>query len=136
MKNVFLFCLFIFFNHQIFSQSVLSLYTQVGVDSFPILTDSAEFVGSLIIGYPSGDQLSDIHDLTPLSSIKKVYGNLKLRNAPHLKSLEGLHNIDSIFAYVEVSITNCDSLLDLNGLANLSYFIGYDWQTIWSLSTG
>jgi len=125
MKNILLFCFLIFLSNQTFSQSTISLYTQVGVDSFPILFDSTELVGSLIIGYPNGDQLSDIHDLTPLSSIKKVYGNLRLRNTPHLKSLEGLHNIDSIFAHVEVSINNCDSLTNLLGLANLSY-VGHE----------
>ena len=94
--------------------------TQNQIDSFPLLYPNLKEVGYLVIG-SIDTTLSDIHDLSPLSSIKKVWADLYVRNNPHLKTLYGLHNIDSVFTIVHSEITNNDSLINLEGLESLKY---------------
>jgi hypothetical protein len=81
---------------------------------------------SLVIGYPNTPTgpdtiTSDIHDLSPLYKIRYVGDGLIIRNNPRLKSLYGLHNLDTIYGGVYSQIVGNDSLTSLSALSNLRY---------------
>ncbi len=93
---------------------------QSQIDSLQIIFPGIEDVGNLVIGFIEFDTtLSDIHNLTPLSSVKKIWGDLYIRNNPRLKNLYGLHNVDTVQTLVHTKILNNDSLENLQGLGGL-----------------
>lgn len=87
-------------------------------------------LGDLIIGTPPGDiWKTDITDLTPFASLRTIGGKLTVQGCPHLKSLHGLENLDSIgittwYPMHGLSIYNNDSLENMEGLNGLHYMQG------------
>lgn len=75
-------------------------------------------VGDLLIGVENGD---DIVDLSPLSELRKVNGNLKITGTL-LENLEGLTSLDSITSDLNIHINH--QLYTLKGLEELS-FVGH-----------
>jgi hypothetical protein len=121
---LFAFCISFFLNDTLqgqYNPNTLVFTKQSRIDSFVINNGIFTHVGGLIIGKydPSGAYLpSDIHDLSPLSMLTKLDNGLIVTNNPLLKSLHGLHNIDSV-GYYGIKIINNDSLLNFNGLSGL-----------------
>jgi hypothetical protein len=104
------------------SQPILFLRRQSQVDSIPILYPNLQEIGLLLIGYVEYDTTkTDIYDLSPLATVKKIHSDLYVRNNPRLKTLYGLHNIDTINSTFFIKIQENDSLRDLSGLASLRY---------------
>jgi len=118
-----IFCLICFQSPNFsYCQSFSIFHSQSDVDSFPIKFPNQKIVGNVLIGFTEamvGE--SDIHDLTPLSSIEKIQGDLYIHANPRLKSLYGLHNVDTIQAVFWARIVGNDSLINLDGLASLKY---------------
>ena len=75
-------------------------------------------VGDLLIGVQNGD---DVVDLSPLSELRKVNGNLKITGTL-LENLEGLTSLDSITSDLNININH--QLYTLSGLEELS-FVGH-----------
>ncbi len=70
----------------------LTFKTQSKIDAFPAMFPNLEIIeGSIKI---SGE---DITDLSPLSSLKVIGGDLRITNCPYLESLYGLHAVDSVY---------------------------------------
>jgi len=96
----------------------INLYSQQDVDNFaanyPNCTQSSE---SIYIG-PS----SDITDLSPLSQIEIVSGNLTIRNNSSLTSLDGLENL--FFVTVDIEIENNPALTDISALSGVIGALG------------
>ncbi len=121
----------------------ITLKTQAQVDSFPLKYGSPiALTGTLTISGTDTLNLSDIHDLTPLGSLKVVGGSLYiLGNGPlvdlhglenltevgngtainfnkNLKTLEGLHHLT--IAGSSLLVIRNDSLESLEGLRNVT----------------
>ncbi len=127
LKKTYLLLTFATFASLLSAQPGLWLTRQSQVDSVPILYPNLEAVGSLIIGYiptQPGEE-SDIDDLSPLTGIKKIYGDLYIRKNPRLKSLYGLHLVDTVFTGIHSEILENDSLPNLAGLDNLRFVGGF-----------
>jgi Secretion system C-terminal sorting domain len=75
--------------------------------------------GQLVIG-PDNCCSSDITDLSPLIDLQGINGDLKIQNNPHLKNLHGLEHLQLITGNEYVTVKNCDSLVNLEGL---TYFM-------------
>lgn len=75
-------------------------------------------VGDLLIGVQNGDNITD---LSPLSDLRKVNGNLKITGTG-LTNLEGMTSLDSITSDLHISINH--QLYNLKGLEELS-FVGH-----------
>jgi hypothetical protein len=111
-------------NGNVFVGSI-QLTSQQEVDDFGA-SNYAEVTGLLSIGVsPNQGSISDIIDLTPLSSLNKVQ-TLSIQYNPNLVSLDGLNNIRSVNSENQSQsnqsnfwITNNDSLKNLNGLESL-----------------
>ncbi|RZK25624.1 MAG: hypothetical protein EOO43_05030, partial [Flavobacterium sp.] len=98
--------------------SNVSLTSQAEIDSFG--TDyqhCTAIVGNLFI---SGD---DITDLTPLSNIISIAGDLHIENSENLTTLEGLNNVNSITSGIILY-----NLPNLSNIAALSNVTSLGWQ--------
>ena len=93
----------------------VTLSTQAEVNSFA----GTSITGSLTI------QGSDIIDLTPLSTLTSVGGDLYVYNNDTLTNLDGLSNFTSVGGWL--SVYNNDALTNLDGLGNLTSVGGYLW---------
>ena len=75
----------------------ITVTTQEEVDALrTTLADIDTIDGNLTIGYVSIDLLSSITDLTPLSHITGITGNVLIQQNGQLKNLNGLNNLQSI----------------------------------------
>ena len=75
----------------------ITVSTQAEVDSLSTTLSGKTIIdGNLIIGYEFGLSRSDITDLTPLSNIVRIAGNLTIRQNRQLVNLNGLNNLQSI----------------------------------------
>ena len=96
----------------------VTLSTQLDVNNFmSTIPNCTTFTGNLDI---SG---ADISDLSPLSPLTSVLGNLRIWNAPLLTNLHGLHNLTSINGDLELNGFNFP-LVNLNGLSSLQHVGG------------
>lgn len=97
-------------NAQVINGSV-NLFTQAEVNSF---------TGSSITGFLSinGTNGSDIIDLTPLSTLTSVGGNLNIVNNVTLTNLDGLNNLVSVGG--DLALVGNDILGNINSLGNLT----------------
>ena len=105
------FILFVFTSGQLasFGQDVL-LKTQADVDAFdPVIT---MINGDLRIGYTNSLQ-SDITDLSNLSNIASVDGEVWIFNNDNLINVDGLSSLITIGS--ELRIENNANLIDVNG---------------------
>jgi Secretion system C-terminal sorting domain len=108
----------------------VKIKTQAGIQQ--LIDQYAPFTGiegDLTIGFDDyyGTNYSNITDLSPLACLKTVGGDLIVTRNPHLKTLYGLHNIDSISivtGYRGLIISQNDSLENLEGLNSVSYLDG------------
>lgn len=103
----------------IFSQCPISnvtLLNQSDVNNFTAnYPDCTIITGNLNVGPASGN--SDIHDLSGLSSLLAISGQLNIKNNGQLTSLAGLNHIDHIDG--PVYIFNNDQLGSISGLSSL-----------------
>ena len=67
--------------------------------------------GSLAIGYPVGNSKKNITDLTPLTGIVRITGNIAIQQNEQLANLNGLDSLQSIGG--RVYVYRNDSLTDL-----------------------
>ena len=75
----------------------ITVSTQAEVDALSTTLSGKTIIdGNLIIGYEFGLSRSDITDLTPLSNIVRITGNLTIRQNRQLVNLNGLNNLQSI----------------------------------------
>ncbi|MEM7370559.1 MAG: T9SS type A sorting domain-containing protein [Bacteroidota bacterium] len=95
------------------SQNCHFLNSQAEVDAL----ECTELNGALHIIPMWGHEETDITDLSPLSSLTSVSGELIIRQNPHLKSLKGLENLTSIGKWL--IIENNDSLEHLDALSGV-----------------
>ncbi len=98
----------------------LILRTQQDVDNFKAnyahCTNIS--VNNLIIGYDAGSNNSDITNISALSKIKTVTGNIIIRRNPNLTSLIGLDNITSFNG--DLRIEKCDALTTISALVPIT----------------
>ena len=100
----------------------VNLTTQEEVDAFRKLKYTS-IRGSLTIGKgTSHPKLSNIKNLSVLSSLISVKGNLKIYGNPSLTSLSGLDNI--IYVGGSLNIIENDALISLRGLDKITYIGG------------
>ena len=102
---------------------------------------SQKSIDDFIISYPQctiieGDikigatmKTESIKDLSPFRNIRKVKGNLLIRNNTALTHLDGFESIDTIFGAFELAGNN--NLISLKGLKNLKYV-----RDVFSLGSG
>lgn len=100
----------------------ITLRTQEQVNTFGA-NNYTTVQGRLIIGdrfasNTSEENISDIVDLTPLSTITQITGQLLIVENPILESLNGLENLNTIGT--GLSIGKNDNLNSLNGLEGLT----------------
>lgn len=77
--------------------NTITLTSQSQVDSFVAdYPNCEELNNDLIIGHFGAPISTDINDLSGLSSLKRVNGELRVRNVDLLESFEGLHNIEYV----------------------------------------
>lgn len=93
------------------------LDSQFDVDAFGA-NGYTEITGELFIGYNNGYQLSDINDLTPLSTITTIGGDITVQSNGQLQSLNGLHNINTMDGTFVIS--NNPNLLSLDDLSEIN----------------
>ena len=75
----------------------ITVSTQAEVDALrTTLSGKTRIDGNLTVGYVIETSRSDITDLTPLSNIVRITGNLIIRRNGQLVNLNGLHNLQSI----------------------------------------
>ena len=75
----------------------ITVSTQAQVNALrTTLAGKTIIVGNVIIGYTSGRSQSNITDLTPLSNIIRIRGNLIMSRNRQLVNLNGLHNLQTI----------------------------------------
>ena len=96
-----------------------------------ILADIDTIDGNLIIGTPSVRSQNNITDLTPLSNITHITGNLRIQQNRQLVNLNGLTHLQSIGKYFLVN--NNDTLTTLGKFPALTS-IGVGSTTVPSLS--
>ena len=91
----------------------ITVTTQAEVDTLnTTLAGKTIIVGNLIIGYTDGSVThSDIDDLTPLSNIVRIMGNVWIQQNEQLANLNALTHLQTIGGYFSVS--NNDSLTTL-----------------------
>ena len=103
----------------------ITVSTQAEVDSLSTtLAGKTTITGNLTIGYVIETLRSDITDLTPLSNIVRITGNLIIRRNGQLVNLNGLHNLQSITGgYFEVESNDSLTTLDFPALQTIEgYF--------------
>ena len=97
--------------------------TQAEVDSLRVtLVDKTIIKGNLTIGYTSGNSRTHITDLTPLSNIVRITGNLRIQQNGQLVNLNGLNNLQTILGYF--SVENNGKLITLGDFSNLQIIGG------------
>ena len=134
-------------NAQNCTKGDITFYSQADITTFANANagcTNITVVGNLIIGYLSGNNYTNITDLSPLSKIKTVTGSLRIRFNPDLYSLDGLAltNIGGLlYIYGNPNLTNINglsaltssgfveiawnqALTNLNGLSNLTTMSG------------
>ncbi len=95
----------------------VTLHSQQQVEDFAVnFPNCTEFPANLTIDNNSN---TPIYDLSPLSNITNVIGNLVIRNNDSLNTLNGLHNITSVANLL--LIQHNDNLTTMNGLESLEY---------------
>ncbi|RFN58693.1 DUF7619 domain-containing protein [Marixanthomonas ophiurae] len=114
--------------------TLLLLISFVGVGQCPTepitLTTQAE-VDAFQTDYPNCTQLQNsliidgatIDDLSQLTVITEIQGNLRILNTINLQNLNGFQNLSLIY---DLEISNNNSLQDLSGLGNLYQNNNYD----------
>jgi len=121
-KQFFFAFLFLLFtcNTVLLSQNV-TLSSQADVDAFD--TSITQVNGDLLIGI-NGVGISNITDLSNLSSVKSVMGDLSIRQTQNLVNLEGLNNLtsigDALRIYQNQSLENIDALSNLEEITNVN----------------
>jgi len=91
----------------------VTLTTQAEVDAFP--SSCTIITGNLTIGLPSG--ATDINDLSNLSNLEEITGDLSIRFNPNLMSLNGLSSltsVDKLFVQFNDELTDMSALTQLN----------------------
>src|SRR5690606_9592043 len=95
-----------------------------------ILTSQTE-VDDFATNHPNCTEISgdlyiygnDITDLSPLSNLTSVGGNLNIFSNSSLLNLDGLNNLTSVGGLLDISFNS--NLTNLNGLSNLTSVGGY-----------
>lgn len=97
----------------------------VACPSGDLILNSQDDVNAISINYPDCSIISglviegsDITDLTPLSNISEVLGNIIIQNNTVLENLQGLENLVS-YSGEELIISNNPELTSIEGLSNL-----------------
>jgi|GEM_PF-2071340 len=107
----------------------LTLRTQAEVNAFGTnFPDCTEVPGNLTIGYQDGSSsYSNITDLSPLSNITTIGGNLYISRNSQLQNLEGLNNLTNVgsFFYLlrNAQLQNTDGLSNLTNIGGYLYII-------------
>lgn len=100
----------------------VTLSSQLAVDNFmSTFAWCSQFTGSLDIAG------SDISDLSPLSTLTSVTGNIRIWNCPLLTNLQGLHNLTSVGGNFRLTgynfpLTNVNGLSSLQSVGGQFYF--------------
>ena len=108
-----------------FYEGDITLSSQAEVNEF--ISNTAAILGNLTIGYTLlRDSLSssNIADLTPLSNITHITGNLRIRQNGLLVNLTGLDSLQTIGGYFSVEEGN-DTLTSLGNFPELQSIGGY-----------
>ena len=96
----------------------ITVTTQAEVNALrDTLAGKTRIDGNLTIGDTTGSSQSDITDLTPLSNIIEVTGNIIIQQNGSLVNLTGLDSLQSIGGYF--SVINNDSLTTLENFSAL-----------------
>ena len=75
----------------------ITITTQSQVDALcTILAGKTRIDGNLTIGYTSGSSQSNITNLTPLSNITHITGNLRIQQNKHLININKFNNLQTI----------------------------------------
>ena len=97
----------------------ITVTTQAQVDALrDTLAGKTRIEGTLTIGYTSGSSRSDITDLTPLSNMSRITGNLTIQQNRQLVNLNDLNDLQFIGGYFGV-LSN-DSLTTLGNFLSLT----------------
>ena len=97
----------------------ITVTTQAQVDALrDTLAGKTRIEGTLTIGYTSGSSRSNITDLTPLSNMSRITGNLTIQQNRQLVNLNDLNDLQSIGGYFGV-LSN-DSLTTLGNFLSLT----------------
>ncbi len=102
----------------------ITLSTQQEVNDFAAnYPDCTELTGSLMIQSEDASYYGGITDLSPLSQLTSISGNLEILNNNHdIFSLTGLENLSSVGG--NLNISGNDGLFNLVGLENLNTVTG------------
>ena len=104
----------------------ITVTTQTEVDALSTtLAGKTRIDGNLTIGYASGNSLSNITDLTPLSNMTHITENLRIQQNGELENLNDLNNLQTIGGYFAVS-SNAQ-LTTLGNFSDLQTIGGYFW---------
>ena len=93
-----------------------SLYTQSDVDAFPAY---CEYINSHLTIWSSGNSSDPITDLTPLSGVREISGDLIVRENSEMRAIDSLGQLKYIGGVID--IRNNSKLIDIQGLKGLSY---------------
>lgn len=104
----------------------IELVTQEDVTNFQTNYGNGEIcdaiTGSLSIGYDYANPQGDITDLSGLSDIKEIRGNLRIWYNPKLTNVDGLSSLTNLGYYMIVYSNSV--LTDIDGLSSLAS-VGY-----------
>ena len=92
----------------------LSLLSLDGLDNLAFVGDGIQILGGGPFGY-------GVEDISALSSLTSINGNVYIRYVPNLQSLVGFNNISSIGGNLSLLSLG---LIDLSGLDNLTSIAG------------
>ncbi|MFC4636247.1 T9SS type A sorting domain-containing protein [Dokdonia ponticola] len=106
LSFIFLFSFFVGFGQC--NDGDIILNTQEEVDNFSVLYGNCVLINVIV----SGD---DITDLTPLSDIVSIAGDLNISNNDQLSTIEGLENL---FDVIQIIIENNPQLSDITAISN------------------
>ena len=93
----------------------ITLTSQTEVNEF--ISNTTVILGNLTIGYTDGSSRSDITDLTPLSNMTHITGNLIIQQNEQLNNINDLNNLQTIGGYFRVK--NNDTLTTLGDFLDL-----------------
>ena len=82
----------------------ITLTSQTEVNEF--ISNTTVILGNLTIGYTDGSSRSDITDLTPLSNMTHITGNLIIQQNEQLNNINDLNNLQTIGGYFRVKNNN------------------------------
>lgn len=120
-----------------YSGLYVPLASQDAVNNF-IDNYCENFIGFISI-YDSSDGTYDITDLTPLSTLKNVYGNLHILFNNFLIDLNGLSSLKSVsgdlYIFSNPNLTNIDALTNLKTSGYLRVQANYNLSNINGLSS-